>query len=239
MKRSVILLLLTSSVCLPANGEADINGLTSPDFLIREKAQKTFLPWIFENPGKAKQELLRLYLATEDPELRMRLIPALERAYFAPTKGYVGIKMRPTFLDGLGRFRGNQTTGKGIDVIQVMPGTPADKSGLRVGDVIVRMNGWEVAGGLDLNSVFADRIQSNPPGREIQLKIRRGKEEKDLVLTLGVLPAPSERAREILRAQVDEHPSVRGILPESLEEEVEEFRSWLRMEIEKDANSDR
>jgi len=239
MKLFAILALLTGFLRLPLTAQGDLKALASSEFLERKNAQQSLLPWIFKDPNSAKLALLDLYLTTEDPELRMRLIPMLERAFFPPTKGYVGIKMRPAFVNELGRLKGNQTTGLGIEVIQVMPKTPADRCGLRAGDIILTMNGWKIQGGLDLNSVFADRIQSNPPGEEIRLKIRRGEVEKNLTLVLSVLPTPSQRAREMRKAQLLESPSTRQVLPESLEAEMEEFRSWLQGEVEKQRNSHR
>jgi len=219
-------------------GEADFEGLASDDYRVRQGAQQTFLEWIFKDPVMARDEVLQVYLSTDDPELRMRLVPILERAYFPP-KGYVGIMMQPAFLDGFGRIPGNLPKGKGILVTRVVPGTPAELSGLRERDVIVQMDDWEVEGGMDLNSLFADRIQANPPGRKIQLKVLRGEEEMVVALQLGILPTPSQRAREMREIQKDERPVVRNLLSTNLQEEMQEFRFWLSDEIEKHGKSHR
>jgi len=234
----VILVLFLLVGAGSSRGEADFEGLTSSDFKAREEAQNTFLDWIFLNPVVALDQVLQVYLSSDDPELRMRLLPVLERAYFPP-KGYVGIIMQPAFLDALGRIPGNLATGKGILVKSVVPGTPAELSGLRERDVIVQMDEWEVEGGVDLNNLFADRIQAHPPGKKIQLKVLRGGEEVVVALQLGILPTPSERAREAREIQKNEPPAMRSLLSTNLEEEMAEFRFWLGDEIEKHGKSHR
>jgi hypothetical protein len=220
------------------HGEVDFHRLASKSFKVREESQQAFVDWIFKNPSTALDEVLQIYLSAEDPELRMRLVPILERAYFPP-RGYVGIVMQPAFLDALGRIPGNQTKGTGILVTHVVPGTPAALSGLRERDVIVQMDDWNVEGGLDLNSLFASRIQANPPGRKIQLKVRRGGGEVSLALQLGILPTPSQRARDARTMQNNQGPIVRNLLSTDLQDEIREFRFWLEDEIEKHGKSHR
>ncbi|MEJ6580750.1 MAG: PDZ domain-containing protein [Akkermansiaceae bacterium] len=232
----LILSLLTGIGSL--RGEADFEGLTSTNFKVREEAQGTFLEWIFNDPVVAREEVLQVYLSTDDPELRMRLVPVLERAYFPP-KGYVGIMMQPAFLDALGRAPGDFTKGQGILVTRVVPGTPAELSGLRERDVIVQMDEWVVEGGVDLNSLFADRIQANPPGRKIKLKVQRGEEEVEVALQLGILPTPSQRARDARELQKDERLAIRNLLPTNLQDEMAEFGFWLGDEIEKHGKTHR
>lgn len=238
MIRRVLFVLSLLAVRGLSYAEVDFQGLTSKSFNIREEAQHKFTDWIFKNPTTALDEILEVYLSTGDPELRMRLVPILERAYFPP-RGYVGILMQPAFLDALGRIPGNLTKGTGILVTRVVPGTPAQLSGLQESDVIVQMDDWNVEGGLDLNSLFADRIQANPPGREIQLKVRRGGEEVLLALKLGILPTPSQRARDARMIQNNERPIVRNLLSTDLQDEIREFRFWLEDEIEKHGKSHR
>ncbi|YCM42123.1 PDZ domain-containing protein [Verrucomicrobiaceae bacterium 227] len=168
----------------------------------------------------------------------MRLIPVLERAYFPP-KGYVGIMMQPALPVGRGGAPGNLGGGKGILVTRVVPGTPAEMSGLKALDVIVEMDGWVVEGEGDLNGLFADRIQANPPGRKIQLKVRRGEELVVVALQLGILPTPSQRVRDAWALEPNVGPAPRNMLSALLQAEIREFRFWLGDEIEKHGKSHR
>ena len=67
-------------------------------------------------------------------------------------------------------------------IASVDPGSPADRVGVRAGDVLVEIGGYRVLGS---NIVFAELLR---PGKEITLKLRRGDETVTLVPT--VQPAP-------------------------------------------------
>ncbi len=62
----------------------------------------------------------------------------------------------------------------------VIPGGPADKAGVRDGDVILELNEQKI----DQDHTLAHEIQKYKPGDEVTLKILRGEEEKVLVATL-------------------------------------------------------
>lgn len=55
----------------------------------------------------------------------------------------------------------------------------AERAGLRHGDVILAVEGQEVGSYQDM----LDRMREHEPGTEIRLRIRRGGEPQDLVLT--------------------------------------------------------
>jgi hypothetical protein len=57
----------------------------------------------------------------------------------------------------------------GMRVNRVMPGTSADRIGLRVGDAVVRLNGKTMPGGVDL----ADALEDVEPGSAIELLVSR------------------------------------------------------------------
>ena len=67
----------------------------------------------------------------------------------------------------------------GALVAQIMPGGPADKGGLKVGDVILEFNGHEVV------PHAVGRVR---PGAEASLVVMRDKERKTLRMEVGALP---------------------------------------------------
>ncbi|MBA4358178.1 MAG: peptidase, partial [Desulfovibrio sp.] len=70
---------------------------------------------------------------------------------------------------------------KGVLVAQVIPGDPADKGGLKTGDVIIKTAGQAV----DTPSALLTRIASLRPGDKVQLTIWRQNRTLDLTVTLG------------------------------------------------------
>ncbi|MGA3295445.1 MAG: Do family serine endopeptidase [Candidatus Acidiferrales bacterium] len=69
----------------------------------------------------------------------------------------------------------------GIVVEAVEPGSPADKVGLKAGDVITTVNGQPVHTGADL----VNPIAQTPIGQSVQLRYVRDKEAKDVTLTVA------------------------------------------------------
>src|SRR5215470_16351296 len=69
----------------------------------------------------------------------------------------------------------------GIVIEDVAPGSPADKAGLKPGDVITRVNGQAVRNGSDL----VNPIAQTPIGQSVQLSYVRDKQQKDVTLTVA------------------------------------------------------
>ncbi len=69
----------------------------------------------------------------------------------------------------------------GAIVQEVNRGTPAEAAGLQVGDVIVEVDGDQVAGGADLGRA----IRTAGPGREIVLTVQRNGDRTEVRATLG------------------------------------------------------
>ncbi len=74
--------------------------------------------------------------------------------------------------------------GFGARVERVMPDTPAEKAGLRPGDVIMAVDGERVTPGRSL----ADLIARYRPGDEVTLTVRRGNEVLELRVRLEEHP---------------------------------------------------
>jgi serine protease Do len=101
-------------------------------------------------------------------------------------RGWLGVAVR-TLTAATARSAGLSDT-RGAVVEGVSPGSPAERGGLRKGDVIVAVNDQPVAGPPDLTR----RIAMTPPGTRVQLAIVRDRDRKTLGVELGRLP---ERAQ--------------------------------------------
>ncbi|MCX4246274.1 S1C family serine protease [Paraliomyxa miuraensis] len=82
---------------------------------------------------------------------------------------------------------GNQPGARGATIGSVYEGTPAERAGLRPGDVIETLDGESVP---DFESLRA-RVGSKSPGDEVELRVRRGDDMIELRATLGAKPEAS------------------------------------------------
>jgi putative serine protease PepD len=76
---------------------------------------------------------------------------------------------------------GGTDTGKGAEISEVLPDTPADQAGLEKGDVVTEIDGVRVTDGIAL--IVA--IRSHQPGEDVDLLLTRGDDEMTLTVTLG------------------------------------------------------
>jgi len=100
------------------------------------------------------------------------------------SQGYLGVTSRwltPQLADSLNL---KSTTGVLVED-WVAPGTPADKAGLKTGDIILRFNGIE----LTSDGQFAYLIRANPPGTNVKIDLLRNEETLTLEATLGKRPS--------------------------------------------------
>ena len=72
----------------------------------------------------------------------------------------------------------------GVLVNRVVSGSPADKAGVRKGDIIVSLNSRSV----DSSGELADIVQSATPGQKVALKIIRDGDSKSISVELGTRP---------------------------------------------------
>ena len=74
-----------------------------------------------------------------------------------------------------------QTAEGQVGITKVIPGAAAEKAGIKAGDLVLKLGDKEVASLKDLQ----DGLGPLHAGESINLKIRRGDEEKDMKVTLG------------------------------------------------------
>jgi S1-C subfamily serine protease len=70
--------------------------------------------------------------------------------------------------------------GPGVKVAGVTPGSPAEKAGVREGDVLLRVDGKDVA---SLQG-FSGILRGLAPGQTVKVGLRRGGEELTLDVTV-------------------------------------------------------
>ena len=112
--------------------------------------------------------------------LAKELLPQL-RGKGKVTRGYLGVliqKVTPEIAESLGMDRGY-----GALVANVSKDGPADKAGVKVGDVIVEFDGKEVKDSGDLPIIVA----RTPVDKKIRMKVLRDKKEITLNVAVGEL----------------------------------------------------
>jgi serine protease Do len=94
----------------------------------------------------------------------------------------------------LGTFFG-APDGEGILVREVNPGSPAEKAGVKAGDVITSFNGERVRTLGDLREKLSAKREAKDKDRAVKLGVLRNKSEVSLSVEL---PAPAPRTKHLL-----------------------------------------
>jgi S1-C subfamily serine protease len=115
---------------------------------------------------------------------------------------------------------------EGAVVSAVSEGSPAAEAGLQQGDIIVAVDGEEVASMADL----VGRISAHTPGDDVELTVIRDGEERSLAATLG--EAPSTDEQNTGQQGTEEQIPGQQQLPEGLQEQLEQLPEGLREQLE-------
>ncbi|HEV8652686.1 MAG TPA: trypsin-like peptidase domain-containing protein [Actinomycetes bacterium] len=89
--------------------------------------------------------------------------------------GYLGVGLSAPALGKAGALIG-----------QVEPGSPAEKAGIEVGDLVTEINGRPIQSSDDL----AAQVRLGSPGQEVRVKLVRDGKEQQVTATLAVRPGP-------------------------------------------------
>jgi serine protease Do len=109
------------------------------------------------------------------------------------TRGWAGVAIQeitPALADTLGLGQVS-----GALVAAIAKGGPAERSGIKVGDVITEYDGKKVTDALDLPLLIA----RTPIAKQVPIKINREKQELRLALTIAELP---ERPMQMKRDEI-------------------------------------
>jgi serine protease Do len=110
-------------------------------------------------------------------------------AYGYVTRGYLGVGIRSITPALAAEFKLKNTSGALIE--EVSPNSPAEKAGLKEGDVVVEFNGKKVADNRHLQLAVADVH----PGTTVPMEISRNGEKETVKITVQVQPGTKEVAR--------------------------------------------
>ncbi len=98
----------------------------------------------------------------------------------AVVRGYLGVNSDSVDAS-VAESLGLPTDTKGVVINDILPGTPAEKAGLKLGDVIVGMNDKLIASKEEMRWMIAQMT----PGSVVKLKILRKNKEQTVEATLG------------------------------------------------------
>ena len=93
-------------------------------------------------------------------------------------RGSIGIQFRQGLSSAVNRVYGFKN---GVLVQEIQPGGPADKAGLKPGDIITQIDGRQVKDGDDL----VNEIASRRPGSTVRLGLLREGKPQDATVTIG------------------------------------------------------
>jgi S1-C subfamily serine protease len=137
-----------------------------------------------------------------------RYIPQLKKEGRVD-RGYLGVVTTTIdkSLQGL-----NLPRDHGALVQSVTPGSPADKAGIRAGDISATLNGDEIQLGgdiitavdgkpIDSNDDLTAAIAGRKQGNKVQITIVRGNKEKTVEVTLGDRPASADATTTTIPGQ--------------------------------------
>jgi serine protease Do len=93
-------------------------------------------------------------------------------------RGSIGIQFREDLSGAVNRVYGFKS---GVLVQEVQPGGPADKAGLKAGDIIITIDGRSIKDGDEL----VNEIASRRPGSSVQLGYMRDGKQQDTTVTVG------------------------------------------------------
>jgi serine protease Do len=117
------------------------------------------------------------------------LLPQLRQGKV--TRGRIGVSLARQVQKDVFEQLGVKD-GRGALVSQVEQGGPADKAGVKPGDVIVEFNGTPVKD----NDELVDRVVRTPPGTTVPMKVLREKDTKSLSVRVDELDLEQESAEE-------------------------------------------
>ena len=103
------------------------------------------------------------------------------------TRGWIGVGVQDITAELAQSFKLNAA--RGVLITQVERGSPADKAGIKPGDILIAVNDRPVAD----TTTMLNLIASLQPGQQAVVRLSRNQAESDLAVTIGRRPLPQKR----------------------------------------------
>ena len=103
------------------------------------------------------------------------------------TRGWIGVGVQDITKELAESFK--LAAASGVLITQVERGGPADKAGVKLGDILLAVNGKAVPD----TTTMLNLIASRQPGEQATLKLTRNQAETELTVTVGRRPRPQQR----------------------------------------------
>jgi serine protease DegQ len=103
------------------------------------------------------------------------------------TRGWIGVGLQDITPELAQSFK--LSAARGVLITQVERGSPADKSGMKPGDILLAVNDRPVAD----TTTMLNLIASLQPGQQAVVRLSRNQADTDFTVTIGRRPRPQQR----------------------------------------------
>jgi serine protease Do len=124
--------------------------------------------------------------------------------FFEGDGGYLGVQTEEVTKENFAKYGLREV--HGVAVEKVVAGSPAEKAGLQIGDVILRFNNEDVTSVRKLTRLLGEVS----PDHQVRLTVFRGGSEREVVATIGKRPMPKfdEGAFSMTMPRMPDFPTV-------------------------------
>jgi len=236
---------------------AEEAGIKKKDVIIKYKGKKVkdagdLTTWVLETkPG----EEVRIEIIRDGKKKKPKVIigkqpksysllygedwdftPGCQSFSFGGKRGYLGVVLEG-LSEQLGEYFGAKD-GEGALITEVEEDSPAEKAGLKAGDVIVKIDGEEIEDPGDVVEVVMDKEE----GDKVKISVLRNKKKKTFTVEvaerestfgyleglkhLKILGSPGQRSSADIRIKIDKERFKEEL--EKLREELKELKDELK-----------
>ncbi len=121
---------------------------------------------------------------------------AISRTDSLPRRTFLGAEVTP--LDAAARAERAIPAAAGVEVKSILPGSPAERAGLRPGDVLLTVEGVPIATPADLVS----RTNHRKPGTTLRLRLNRDHKQLNRTVRLQEVPRESSPLYDVIYGHV-------------------------------------